>query len=72
MEVAAGAAIHVDAEDTRMLVEAMDAVASRSTKIAELRVSAIARAAEFSWRRTARRTRGVYNTAMEMFEGRKR
>jgi glycosyltransferase involved in cell wall biosynthesis len=67
MEVSAGASINVDAEDTRALSEAMDAVVCRSTRIADVRVSAIARAADFNWEKTAQRTRAVYDTAIARF-----
>ncbi len=68
MEVSADAVIHVEAADTRALAEALAAVArSRENgspeDFADLRSRALARAAEFSWRRTARLTREVYEAA---------
>ncbi len=74
-EVAGGAAIEVDATDTRALAGALAAVA-RSRKngspenFAGLRERAIARAREFSWQRTARLTREVYETARGVFDRR--
>jgi glycosyltransferase involved in cell wall biosynthesis len=62
-EVSGGNAIHVEATDTRALVEAMTAVARAPENFAELRERALTRAAEFTWQRTARRTREVYETA---------
>jgi len=61
--VSGGAAVHVDAEDTAALVEAMRAVATNSDGFGEVRQRALARAAQFSWRKTARRTREVYAAA---------
>jgi D-inositol-3-phosphate glycosyltransferase len=67
MEVAAGAAIHVDAEDQRALGEAMIAVAREPEKFGELRAGALERSREFTWRRTAQRTREVYELARRQF-----
>jgi glycosyltransferase involved in cell wall biosynthesis len=66
-EVSGGAAVHVDATDTRALVEALAAVARAPENFAELRGRAIGRAAEFTWQRTARRTREVYEAARRVF-----
>jgi glycosyltransferase involved in cell wall biosynthesis len=64
MEVTGGnSAIHVDAADSRALAEALAAVARAPETFADLRARAVARAAEFSWQRTARLTRAVYETA---------
>lgn len=60
-------AIHVDAEDTAGLAEAMRAVASCPENFAAIRVKALARAAQFSWQKTARRTREVYDAAADVF-----
>jgi glycosyltransferase involved in cell wall biosynthesis len=70
LEVSGGAAaLHVDATDVRALAEALAAVArSRENgspeDFAGVRERALARAAEFSWQRTARRTREVYEAAL--------
>ena len=61
LEVSADAAVHVDAEDTAALVEAMRAVATNSDGFDEVRQRALARAAQFSWQKTARLTREVYD-----------
>jgi glycosyltransferase involved in cell wall biosynthesis len=75
MEVAGGAAIEVDATDMRALAGALAAVArSRENgsleNFAGLRERAIARAREFSWQRTARLTREVYEAARGVFDRR--
>jgi glycosyltransferase involved in cell wall biosynthesis len=54
LEVANGAAVHVDANHTM-------------EHFAGLRARAIARASEFTWRATARRTREVYDAAARVF-----
>ena len=56
-------AIHVDATRVEDLAEAMLAVAQRPQQFAALREKALARAALFTWRKTARRTREVYDAA---------
>jgi glycosyltransferase involved in cell wall biosynthesis len=63
MEVTGDAAVHVEATDTRALAEALGAASS----FGALRVKAIARAQQFSWRRTAERTREVYDEARRVF-----
>jgi len=63
-EISAGAAIHVDAEDVKALAEALAAVARAPESFAELRKRALARARDFTWERTARRTREVYEAAV--------
>jgi len=70
MEVAIDAAICVDATDTRALSGALAAVARAPENFAGLRERAIARAAEFTWQRTARLTRDVYDAARGFFHGR--
>ncbi|HEY6341838.1 MAG TPA: glycosyltransferase family 1 protein [Bryobacteraceae bacterium] len=67
MEVASGAAIHVDAEDTKALAEAMMAAAREPAKFQPLRAKAIERAGQFTWQRTARLTREVYEAARRRF-----
>jgi glycosyltransferase involved in cell wall biosynthesis len=63
MEVTGGNAIHVDATDVPALAAALAAVAGAPENFMGLRDRAIARAAEFSWQRTARLTREVYEAA---------
>jgi len=60
LEVSGGAAIHVDATDVRALAEAMRARPAR-------REESLKRAALFSWAKTARRTREVYDAASRFF-----
>jgi glycosyltransferase involved in cell wall biosynthesis len=67
LEVANGAAVHVDANHTMELVQAMRAAAAHPEHFAGLRARAIARASEFTWRATARRTREVYDAAARVF-----
>ena len=67
LEVSGDAAIHVEAEDTAALVEAMRAVAANSQGFDEVRKKALARAAQFSWQNTARLTREVYDRATRAF-----
>jgi glycosyltransferase involved in cell wall biosynthesis len=65
-EVAAGAAIQVNALDAKALAAAMEAVVRSPENFAELRARAVTRAAEFSWERTARKTREVYESAIRL------
>ena len=71
LEVSGGvnqsAAVHVEAEDTAALMEAMRAAAANPDRFADVRKKALIRAAEFSWRNTARRTREVYDAATRAF-----
>jgi glycosyltransferase involved in cell wall biosynthesis len=63
LEVGGDAAIHVDTENMAALVEVMRAATTNPDGFDELRERALARAAQFSWRNTARRTREVYEAA---------
>ncbi len=63
LEVTDGAAIHVDAEDSRALAKAMEVVARAPQKFGGLQKQALDRASGFSWRNTARLTREVYDAA---------
>lgn len=67
MEVAGGAAMHVDAEDTRALARVLGEIAEAPEKFAEVRARAIVRARSFSWARTAEQTREVYAEAGRVF-----
>ncbi|HUS05639.1 MAG TPA: glycosyltransferase family 1 protein [Bryobacteraceae bacterium] len=66
MEVSGGAALHQDAEDVRGWAAAMT---SLLTSRAEWQGRGLRRAAEFTWERTARRTREVYVEAAGRFGG---
>lgn len=67
MEVAADAAICIEASDMKGIAGALRAVAENSAKFAPLRDRAKARAREFSWKRTAQLTIEVYETARRIF-----
>ncbi len=66
-EVSGGTAIHIDATDVRSLAEALRAIARAPGNFDSLRARALARAAEFTWQSTARRTREVYEAAIRAF-----
>jgi len=61
------AALHVDAADTKALAGALAAALRSPTNFDSLRQRAVARAAEFSWSRTAHLTREVYDAARRIF-----
>lgn len=62
-EIANGAALTVDPEDTGALAEAMDLLARDASLRAELSARGTARARMFSWERTAREMLAVYARA---------
>lgn len=66
-EVAGDAAIRLDARDTRAWVEAFITCATRPDWVARWRAMSMRRAREFSWARTARLTREVYEEARRRF-----
>lgn len=66
-EVALGAALQVDASEPRALYQAMLAVVNHPERFLQMRVRARQRAREFSWDRTARLTRDVYDEAWSRF-----
>jgi glycosyltransferase involved in cell wall biosynthesis len=61
MEVSGDAAVHVDATDVRALAEAMRERPLR-------REESLKRAAQFSWSKTAQKTREVYDVAIRLFK----
>lgn len=67
LEVSGDAALHVDAKDAQALAETMRAVATNPDAFEEIRRRGLARAAQFSWRKTARLTRDVYEAATRAF-----
>ncbi|MGH9557865.1 MAG: glycosyltransferase family 4 protein [Bryobacteraceae bacterium] len=67
IETTGGAAVHVDAHDTRALAQALAAIAEAPSSFDALRERAIARARDFSWTRTAELTSEVYDTARKIF-----
>lgn len=64
-EVAGGAALLVSPENTGQIAEAMRAVVADEALCADLRSLGRARAAEFTWDRTARLTVDVYRKAID-------
>ena len=66
-EVAGGAAILVDARDSRAWVETLRAIVPNQEKLNGLRSKALRRASEFTWTKTAERTREVYEQALRRF-----
>jgi glycosyltransferase involved in cell wall biosynthesis len=66
-EVAGDAAVLADARDVRAWVEAMRMVAVCPERVAGMRANSLARAREFSWARTARMMREVYEDARRRF-----
>ena len=66
-EVAGGAAVQVDVTSTEALSQAILRVVTSSESQLELREQGMRRASEFSWRRTAQRTRDVYREAIRRF-----
>jgi len=67
LELSAGAAVHVDANNTRSLGDALALAHDCPQNFAGLRDRALARSHEFSWRRTAERTWEVYAEARRIF-----
>jgi len=67
VEVCGDAAIHVDSTDVRALAEAMEWLATNNGERQRRREMGLQRAAQFSWRRTAAMTRGVYAEAIRRF-----
>ena len=68
MEVSGEAAIHVDAGEVKGLTQALAEIAREPEKFAPLKQRALERAREFSWTRTAERTREVYDAAIRVFK----
>jgi glycosyltransferase involved in cell wall biosynthesis len=66
-EVAGGAAIQVDAGDTRGWIDALSAAVRTPERLVEWRIRSRCRAADFSWEKTARLTRRVYDEAIRRF-----
>jgi alpha-1,3-rhamnosyl/mannosyltransferase len=62
-EVVGDAALRVPCEDTEALTAAMTRILRNPSERAALCQAGLARAAQFSWRETARRTREVYAAA---------
>ncbi len=67
VEVAGGAAVHCDAHSEAEWVAALTDLLERPERRAALRAAGLARAATFSWERTARETLAVYRAALIAF-----
>jgi glycosyltransferase involved in cell wall biosynthesis len=67
VEVADGGAILLDIGDRALWLEALRSAVERPEEMRELRARAVARAGEFSWTKTARLTRAVYEQALRRF-----
>ncbi|HKV42942.1 MAG TPA: glycosyltransferase family 1 protein [Blastocatellia bacterium] len=66
-EVAGDGAILVDVRDRRDWIETLRAVLAEPRRLEELRTRALARAAGFTWTKTAKLTREVYEHAFRRF-----
>jgi len=66
-EVTGGAAILLDVDDRRVWVETLRDLVEQPERLGDLRKRALARAAEFSWSKTAKLTRKVYEQAVKRF-----
>jgi glycosyltransferase involved in cell wall biosynthesis len=66
-EVSGGAAIHIDATDTKSWMAAMELMLIKPDELANRRERSLRQAREFSWARTAQRTREVYVEAFRRF-----
>jgi glycosyltransferase involved in cell wall biosynthesis len=66
-EVAADAALLLDVGDPPAWAEAVVALVSQPDRVRAMREKALARAAEFSWTKTAKLTREVYGQAARRF-----
>jgi glycosyltransferase involved in cell wall biosynthesis len=64
---AGGAALELEPRDTRAWAEALQFAAASPEGLAQWRAKARARAAVFSWARTAALTRAVYARAAALF-----
>ena len=63
-EVVGDAAILVDPGDVAQILDAMRLVLTQPALAAELRARGLARAAQFTWERTARETIAVYERVL--------
>jgi glycosyltransferase involved in cell wall biosynthesis len=68
-EVAGAACILEQARDTRAIAASMTAVLTHPDLRKSLQQRSLRRAADFSWQRTAAKTRMVYETAIRRFRG---
>jgi len=66
VEVCGGAAEHVEAMDVRAWKEALSAVLRDKERASRMRAAGFQRAAGFTWEKTARATRAVYEEALKL------
>ena len=66
-EVAGDGAILLDPRDARPWVETLGGLLANPERLGQIRAKALARAAEFSWEKTARLTREIYGHAAKRF-----
>lgn len=64
LEVSAGAALHCDANDEELWVKTLKEIFENASLRESLREKGLKRAANFSWRRTAKETLAVYEEAI--------
>ena len=67
MEVAAGGAILLDIDNRAQWMDALRSAVERPEQVVGLRDKALLRAGEFSWTKTARLTKSVYEHAIQRF-----
>ncbi len=67
-EIAGRGAILLDPRDVRAWVETVVSLLANPEQIGKIRAQAVARAAEFSWEKTARLTRETYIHAVKRFQ----
>jgi glycosyltransferase involved in cell wall biosynthesis len=67
MEIAADGAVLVDVDDRLRWMDALRSAVTQSEGMREIRARALLRAGEFSWTKTARLTRAVYDHAVKRF-----
>jgi glycosyltransferase involved in cell wall biosynthesis len=72
IEVAADGAILLDTGNPALWMEALRSVVEQQEQTRELRERALMRAGEFSWTKTARLTKAVYEQAIQRFRKRAR
>jgi glycosyltransferase involved in cell wall biosynthesis len=68
-EIAGDAAVRLDARDVRAWADAMAFALEYPEWLVRLRAQSLERARGFSWRKTARMTREVYEEAIRRFGG---
>ncbi len=67
IEVAAGGAILLDVADRVRWMDALRSAVEQPEQMRDLREKALLRAGDFSWTKTARLTRAVYEHAIRRF-----